>query len=470
MNSTSSKAEWLPVPLPEQCLQESQPLLEQALLELEASDSASASHRGRPLEVSWMHLWLGLLTAAFEGMDSYQDWWRLMCSQAIGPFDPLDLTDDALIKRLRQAGLQPLLDLLHHVSSLLAPRLAELPTTQLAPFAHEILALDETTLDAVMRHLPSLRPLRKGEPGLLAGKLAGRFNIRTQQWDFVQFRANAQANCKVEILSLLEGVPLESLLLFDLGYFSFAWFDYLTQAHYWYVTRLREKICYQLIHTFYRDEGTLDALVWLGSSHGARAGYPVRLVRFHDGHGLRTYLSNVLDPRRLSLADIARLYARRWDIELAILTVKEYLGMHHWWSGQPILIWQQLLLTLLLAQLFQAWRVLAAACAGVDVFEISLPLLIKYMPRLIQQQQDPLAWLLEYGRPLHIIRPSSRLEIVAPQIPLEQLSWPPEDLPTVRRARYPVYHPRPHKPSPKQRAKKRAQAASAGSPSAGQPP
>jgi hypothetical protein len=193
-------------------------------------------------------------------------------------------------------------------------------------------------------------------------------------------------------------------------------------------------------------------------------------VRFHDGHGLRTYLSNVLDPRQLSLADIARLYARRWDIELAILTVKEYLGLHHWWSGQPILIWQQLLLTLLLAQLFQAWRVPAAACAGVDVFEVSLPLLIKYVPRLLQQQQDPLAWLLEYGRPLHIIGPSSRLEIRAPQIPLEQLAWPPEDLPTVRRARYPVYRYRPHKPSAKKRAKKPPQAASAVSSSGGQPP
>jgi IS4 transposase len=52
-------------------------------------------------------------------------------------------------------------------------------------------------------------------------------------------------------------------------------------------------------------------------------------VRFHDGTQLRSYLTNVLDPRQLCLPDIARLYARRWDIELAFLTLKDLLHLHH---------------------------------------------------------------------------------------------------------------------------------------------
>lgn len=265
------------------------------LLDLQAQEPSSSSRRGRPREVSETHLWFGLLHAALHGMTSYQDWWRRMCSEPIGSFALINLSDDALIKRLRQAGLEPLRALLHQTAAALAPRLAAVKAIDLAPFARQIMALDETTLDAVMRHLPSLRPLRKGDPALLAGKLATRFDLRRQQWEFVQFRANVQANCKVEILSLLDGLLQESLLLFDLGYFSFAWFDYLTQARYWYVTRLREKTSYEIVHTFYRHEGTLDALVWLGSAHGARAGHLVRLVRFHDGQALRTYLTNVLD-------------------------------------------------------------------------------------------------------------------------------------------------------------------------------
>jgi hypothetical protein len=64
------------------------------------------------------------------------------------------------------------------------------------------------------------------------------------------------------------------LLLFDLGYFSFPWFDYLTQMPQWFVCRLREKTPYRLVHTYYRFEGILDALVWLGS-HEASAGGPL---------------------------------------------------------------------------------------------------------------------------------------------------------------------------------------------------
>jgi hypothetical protein len=213
--------------------------------------------------------------------------------------------------------------------------------------------------------------MAKGDPRLLPGKLAARFNIRSQQWDFLQYRDLVQGNCKLEILTLLEGLAAGSLILFDLGYFSFPFFDYLTQMGYWYISRLREKTTYRILHTYYRHEGILDAVVWLGSSHGARAGYAVRLVRFHDGHGLRTYLTNVLDPRQLSMVDIAQLYARRWDIELADFPLKEQLGLHHWWSSQPELIVQQVWAVLIIAQVLQALRLEIAAAAQVEPFDVS---------------------------------------------------------------------------------------------------
>src|SRR5512135_3218966 len=106
--------------------------------------------------------------------------------------------------------------------------------------------------DAMKRHLRQPRDLPAGDAALCPGKAAGRFNIRTQQWEVVQLRSNPHANCKVEILSLLEGLPEWSLLLFDLGYFSFPWFDYLTQMHFWFVSRLRENTVYQIAHVFSR--------------------------------------------------------------------------------------------------------------------------------------------------------------------------------------------------------------------------
>jgi len=156
--------------------------------------------------------------------------------------------------------------------------------------------LPETKLDALVRRLPWQRQHRVGDPALLAGKLAALFDIRQQRWLRVQYISDALRNCKLEAITLIEDLPWHSLLLFDLGYFSFPWFDYLSERGFYWISRYREKTGYQLLHVYYRHQEILDALVWLGSPHVARAGYAVRLVRFGDGQQVRIYLTNVLDP------------------------------------------------------------------------------------------------------------------------------------------------------------------------------
>lgn len=415
---------------------------------------APALHRGRgkPETIVLAHVWMSLLMGVLLGMKNYQTLWRSMCSVPIGRFVPIHVTDDAIVKRLAQAGLVPLQELFTQVSQFLASWLAPLVDTSLAPFATRVVALDETTCDAMQRHLAAQRGLANGDVRLLPGKLAARFDIRTQQWDYVQFRDNPQANCKVQICSLLEGLPEFSLLLFDLGYFCFAWFDYLTQMRYWFVCRLREQTTYRLVHTFYRYEGILDALVWLGSSHGARAGHLVRLVRFYDGQQVRCYLTNVLDPRQLSLADVARLYARRWDIELGFVTLKRLLGMHHWWSSHPVLIKQQILAVLIVAQVVQALRLHIALQAGVDPFEVSLPLLVQALPQLFHETVSVSDWMLTHGRELGFIRTSSRIQLVLPQLDLAEYRPAPPDLPLTRKARYIEYKSRPKRSAKKKKA------------------
>jgi hypothetical protein len=137
----------------------------------------------------------------------------------------------------------------------------------------------------------------------LPGKLAGRYDVRKQQWDLVQWRQDAQANCKMNVGSLLQGLPAGSLLLFDLGYFAFWWFDQLSERGYWWISRLREKTSYEIVHVYWRYEGHLDALIWLGAYRANRAGRMVRLIRFWDGQMLHTYITNVLDPHHLSMKE-----------------------------------------------------------------------------------------------------------------------------------------------------------------------
>jgi hypothetical protein len=124
-------------------------------------------------------------------------------------------------------------------------------------------------------------------------------------------------NSLVDLLPFLEDLVKGTLLLFDLGYFSFFLFDTLTDRGLWWISRYRASTSYQIVHTFYRHHEVLDALVWLGSRHLC-SGHLARLVRFGDGVQVRMYLTNITDPLLLPLDHIPQLYARRWDTLVGI--------------------------------------------------------------------------------------------------------------------------------------------------------
>ena len=199
----------------------------------------------------------------------------------------------------------------------------------------------------------------------------------------------------------------------------------------------RAKTSYEVAHVFHEDGDTLDALVWLGAHRADRAKYAVRLVQYRRGEALHRYLTNVLSPRRLPLAELPRLYARRWDIEMAVNTAKTDLHLHLLWSSKPAVILHQVWAVLTIAQLLQALRVLVAAEARVDPFDVSLPLLVKYLPQYTARGQgDPVAAFAADGRRLGFIRPSRRIRIAAPTVPADRLRPPPTGLRLVRVPRY----------------------------------
>src|SRR6266571_5776172 len=83
-------------------------------------DEAIPRGRGRPQQVSGTQLWSSLLLCALQGMHSFADWRRLLGLQSIGPFAPLWLTRNGLVKRLLQAGLIPLQEVWEVVNARLA--------------------------------------------------------------------------------------------------------------------------------------------------------------------------------------------------------------------------------------------------------------------------------------------------------------------------------------------------------------
>jgi hypothetical protein len=403
---------------------------------------------GRPIELPKVVLWSSLLLCVLQGARGVREVWRSVVLQGY------DICDQTLYDRLEQEGTAWLEQFFVQITAMLAawlrPLLAQQPWYPLASFATDVLALDETTLDPVARKLPILRYLKKGAVELLPGKLAGLYDVRMQLWRRMDYLPDTLQNCKVHATAMLKGLAQGTLLLFDLGYFSFEWLDALSQRKLWFVCRLREKTSYTVLHTFYTFEEVFDGVVWLGN-YQAQAGQAVRLVRFRVGALTLTYLTNVRDPSVLPLQEIARLYARRWDIELAFLTLKEHLGLHLWWSSKVTVILVQVWACLILTQLLQAVRLEIACRAQVEPFEVSLPLLVRHLPHLLAVEQDPIAICVQRGRQLGFIRPSSRTRVQGPLVPAEQIQLLPSELVLTRPAKYPHDPGQPGRKGPHQR-------------------
>jgi hypothetical protein len=408
------------------------------VLEQLAPDEREAARRGpgRPRVLPALALWGGLLVCVLRGFSSQLELWRLLTRGNFWFYPRFPISDQAVYRRLATAGDTPLRQLFGQLSAVLAERLAPYLASDLAPFAAEVVALDETTLDQVARRLPALRGAPPGDARLLPGKLSAVFDLRRQQFRRVEYQPDPHQNEKKAARGLLAGLPPESLVLADLGYFGFAWFDLLTTRGYWWLSRLRAKTSLVVLHRYYEDATTFDGVVWLGAHRADRAAHAVRLVRFTRGTTSYSYLTNVLDPTVLSLREIARLYARRWDLELAFLLIKRHLGLHLLWSAKPAVILQQVWAVLCLAQILQALRLEIAGRAGVDPFEVSLALLVRYLPEYAYEGRDPVATFLAQGRALGFIRPSRRILVQAPTIPPHHLVPLPADLALTRRPRY----------------------------------
>lgn len=446
-------------PVVQDCSSQSstQPLQEQIIVVFQELLSPIASlspaqtkrKRGRPLQLPTQQLWLALLIGILQSCGSFRDIWRFLTIEPLGTFPAVHMTYEGVRKRLLSLGCGALQDLYAHLCLVLEQRDRPVHRSALplASFATEVLALDETSLDALKRLTADVKDIPDTDPHLLAGKLAGLLDLRRQQWRCLQWRTDVLAGCNTGVLMLLEGIPIGSLILADLGYFGFAWFDYLTNAGYYYISRLRENGTYIVKTILYQDEEqhVLDAIVWLGAYRADRAAHAVRLVQFEMNGIFYQYITNVLDPLELPILEIAQLYARRWDIELMFKLLKRELGMHIWWAAKQELVEIQLWIALLLAQILCALRFDIAEQADVDLFDVSLPLLIKVLGRIKDSSQPLLQKIVHHGRCWGVIRPHRRHQIRVPALEPNHYQPLPENTVLLQKPRYAGRNPHPRK-------------------------
>src|SRR5215813_7069424 len=194
--------------------------------ETHKAEAQRSNPPGHPVVLPSESLWMAVLVGVLRGLKSVRAIWRLLVAQGY------EIADQAVYNRLEKEGYQPLAQLFERVSLLLAQWLQ--PALQayhqqhaiLAPFATEVVALDEMYLDQIKRRLPILRHFTKGDLELLPGNLVALFDVRLQQWRAVKYMEQPTQNGREQAQALLSSLKAGALVLADLGYFGFEWFDH----------------------------------------------------------------------------------------------------------------------------------------------------------------------------------------------------------------------------------------------------
>jgi hypothetical protein len=291
-------------------------------------------------------------------------------------------------------------------------------------------ALDGTILEALFRKLKALREVAQAP---FAGQLAVVCDLATRLPAKLFYTDDPGVNDKAVLPRLLAWLPCDSLVVFDLGFFAFTFFDALTAKQCWFCTRLREKTSFAVQQVLVNRAHVRDRIVQLGIYRSNRSSQPVRLIEIYIAGAWRQYITNVLDPQRLSIVEVVELYEYRWRIESAFLLVKRLLDLAYLWvgsqNGVQLQVWATWLYYAVLidlcddvAELLQ----LPLECISVEMVARSLYFYVVAVDQ--GYQGDAASYLAQQAKELGIVkrvRPQSgptvreqiRLALVAPPLP-----------------------------------------------------
>ena len=202
---------------------------------------------------------------------------------------------------------------------------------------------DGSTLEQIRKNMK----ISQEEKSKLGGKIMMVVEAFTQQPVTLWYTENDKSNDKRWCKELAAKLPENGLMIVDMGFFSFVWFDLLTEAKKFFLTRFRAGTSYKTKQVLSQGSHYKDEIITMGNYRSNPCKHPVRLVSVLWGTTWYQYLTNVLSPEQLSAEEVCDLYRRRWTIEEAFLLTKRLLGLAYLWVGNKNGVQIQIICTLI---------------------------------------------------------------------------------------------------------------------------
>lgn len=127
------------------------------------------------------------------------------------------------------------------------------------------------------------------------------------------------------LLDMLPELPERTLLLADAGLAGYRVLTRLQAHGHAFIVRVGRNVTLLRKLGYHVRERAGIVYLWPDSQRH-KPPLTLRLVRLQSGRQRVALLTNVLDERRLSAAEVAALYRRRWSLEVMHRTLKQTLG------------------------------------------------------------------------------------------------------------------------------------------------
>ncbi|MHC5851550.1 IS4 family transposase [Nostoc sp.] len=324
--------------------------------------------------------------------------------------EAMSVSRQALSQRLESLPAQLFIKLFEQVVERLA---AKKNPTEISPMWVSVASsfgavwiADASTLEAVKKHLGQLQ---EKTGAVLGGKMLMVVEAFSHRPVAAFFDADAKRNETKWWQELQMRLPVGGLLITDMGFYGFEWFDTLTEQGKYVLTRQKAKVRYQVVRVLSSSSHYKDEIIKMGLHHTDPCHHQMRQVSVLWGQTWYHYLTNVLDPQQLSPQQVCDLYRRRWQIEDAFLLTKRLLGLSYLWVGGTNGVQMQVYATWIF------YTVLNDLCADVAVAlqqpieRISVEMVFRslyfFQRALLQNPQLQLiSWLVEYQGSMGLVK------------------------------------------------------------------